>query len=97
MADIDIEIAYACPEKQVLYRLRVPAGTTVRHALHKSPLAQDFPELDTNGVPLGIFGKRADDHTVLQAHDRIEVYRALIADPKQARRKRAAQAKQHQA
>ncbi|UOP04989.1 RnfH family protein [Conchiformibius kuhniae] len=90
--EIDIEIAYGTAQVQKLYRLRVAAGTTAAQAVRECAVWRDFPDADP-AAPLGIFGKRISGDTVLQAHDRVEIYRPLLADPKQARRNRAANRK----
>jgi len=91
---IEIEVVYAAVDRQVLRTLRVPQGTTVRDAVLKSGIGDEFPELDLSDCPLGIFGKVVADPQVrlIQAGDRIEIYRPLLADPKEVRRLRAAKA-----
>ena len=84
----EIELAYGLADRQELHIMRVEEGTTVRQAALRSPIAERFPDVDLNTAPLGIFGKVVKDDTVLRAHDRIEVYRPLLIDPKDARRKR---------
>ncbi|MHC8383738.1 RnfH family protein [Pseudomonas sp. LB3P14] len=93
-AVIDIEVVYAAIDRQVLLSLTVPAGTTVRAALLMSGVGKVFAELDLADCPVGIFGKViADpDNRPVQAGDRIEIYRPLLADPKEVRRLRAAKA-----
>lgn len=86
---IEIEVAYALPRTQTVVTLRVPVGTTVRAALTRSAIAVQFAGGDRNSAAVGIWGKRVSLATVLQEHDRVEIYRPLIADSKQARRKRA--------
>ena len=93
MADIQIEIAYGTAQTQKLYRMVVKAACTARQAVLASPVANDFPDADVHTAPLGIFGKCVKDDTVLRDGDRIEVYRPLVADPKDARRKRVLQKK----
>ena len=93
MADIRIEIAYGTAQMQKLYRMTVKAACTARQAVLASPVANDFPDADVHTAPLGIFGKRVKDDTVLRDGDRIEIYRPLVADPKDARRKRVLQKK----
>ncbi|MHC8337435.1 RnfH family protein [Pseudomonas sp. HLT2-19-2] len=91
---IDVEVVYAAIDRQVLLSLTVPAGTTVRAALLMSGVGEAFAELDLADCPVGIFGKVVadpDNHPV-QAGDRIEIYRPLLADPKEVRRLRAAKA-----
>lgn len=91
---IEIEVVYAAVERQRLLSLTVPVGTTVRAGVLASGIGGEFPELDLAGCPVGIFGKQvAEPETrVLQAGDRIEIYRPLLADPKEIRRQRAAKA-----
>lgn len=87
---VEIEIACAWPDKQAVRLLQVPAGTNVRQALRLSGLADEFAELDIVAVTLGIFGKVVPDSYVPRAGERIEVYRPLRLDPREARRRRAA-------
>lgn len=91
---VEIEVVYAAVDRQVLLTLTVPAGTSLRAAVQASGIAVQFPELDPVGCPLGIFGKVVADAEVraVQAGDRIEIYRPLLADPKEVRRLRAAKA-----
>lgn len=91
---IEIEVVYAAVDRQVLLVASVPAGSTVREALFKSGVGSEFPELDLNNCSVGIFGKvvAEPDTRVVQAGDRIEIYRLLLADPKEVRRLRAAKA-----
>ncbi len=91
---IPVEVAYALPERQKIYRLEVEPGTTAYHAVEISGVLEDFPEIDLATAKMGIFGqalKGPKEHE-LKAMDRVEIYRPLIADPKEARRKRAAKA-----
>ena len=91
---IEVEVAYALPDKQKIYALLVENGTTALEAAKRSSVCKDFEGLDLDSVKMGIFGqavKSPADHK-LQAGDRVEIYRSLIADPKEARRKRAAKA-----
>jgi putative ubiquitin-RnfH superfamily antitoxin RatB of RatAB toxin-antitoxin module len=91
---VDVEVVYAAVDRQVLLSVTVPAGTTVRAALLKSGVGDVFAELNLADCPVGIFGKViADaDSRPVQAGDRIEIYRPLLADPKEVRRLRAAKA-----
>ena len=86
---IEVEVAYALPRTQSVVTLKVPVGTTVGEAIARSGIAVRPAGGDWNTVAGGICGKRTSLATVLQEHDRVEIYRPLIADPKQARRKRA--------
>ena len=90
---INIEVAYALPEKQVIIPVNVDVGTTVGEAIAQSGIMQEFPQIDVDNSTVGIFGKATKMTTVLKAGDRVEIYRALIADPKEVRRKRAAEGK----
>ncbi|HNP26358.1 MAG TPA: RnfH family protein [Nitrosomonas sp.] len=85
---IEVEIAYALPERQVLKKLQVPAGTNVEQAIHHSGIMHQFPEIDLNENRFGIFSKFVKREAVLQPRDRIEIYRPLTVDPKEARRLR---------
>jgi len=90
---INVEVAYALPEKQLIRALNVDAGTTIGAAIVQSGVMMDFPELELEDAKVGIFGKVAAMTTVLADGDRVEIYRPLIADPKEVRRKRAAAGK----
>ncbi len=87
-------MVYAAEDRQVLLTVAVPAGISLRAAVQASGIAQLFPELNLADCPLGIFGKVVADADVraVQAGDRIEIYRPLLADPKEVRRLRAAKA-----
>ena len=87
---IRVEVAYAKPEEQVIIPIDVPVGTTLEEAIRVSGILEHFPEIDLKKNRTGIFGKLAGPDTVLQDRDRVEIYRPLIADPREARRKRAA-------
>ncbi len=86
---IRVEVAYARPDRQVILPLVVPEGTTVDTALRQSEIELQFPEIDLENAKVGIFGKITRRDTVLRPRDRIEIYRPLIADPKEVRRQRA--------
>jgi uncharacterized protein len=91
--ELQIEVAYAQPHQQVVIALTVPAGTGVREAIERSGILARFPEIDLEKNKMGIFGKLAKADTVLHDQDRLEIYRPLLADPKDVRRSRAAAAK----
>jgi putative ubiquitin-RnfH superfamily antitoxin RatB of RatAB toxin-antitoxin module len=95
MAEIEIEVACALAGEQKLLRLSVPLGITVREAVLRSAMDAHFPGLDLAGAPLGIFGKLVPrpEERVLEAGERVEIYRPLLADPKEVRKARAARAK----
>jgi hypothetical protein len=94
MADsIQIEIAYAKPARQELVELKLPPDSTIRQALEASGLLQRHPEIELDKAKVGIFGKLAKLDAVLRDRDRVEIYRPLIADPKEVRKQRAAEGK----
>jgi hypothetical protein len=90
---IAVEVVYALPAAQTLLRLAVARGTTVVQAIHASGVLERHPEIDLAQSKVGLFGKVTTPETVLQAGDRVEIYRPLLADPKEVRRLRAAQGK----
>src|SRR5690606_27056208 len=76
--------------RQVLVALTVPAGTTAGEAVRRAGMQERFPELDVAKAKIGVFGRLCSSDRVLAAGDRVEIYRPLLADPKEVRRKRAA-------
>ncbi len=90
---INIEVVYALPNEQILLKKSVPAGTTVAGAIQASGVFDKHPEIDLAANKLGIFGKLTKPDAVLRDKDRVEIYRPLIADPKEVRRKRAEEGK----
>lgn len=92
MADmINIEVAWGDPAKQILLVLQVEAGTTLIEAVDLSGIREQVPELEIDAARLGIFSRKKPPDFVLREGDRVEIYRPLIADPKEIRRKRAAE------
>ncbi len=85
-----VEVAYALPQKQVIIPIEVKTGTTALAAIQQSGLLLQYPELSLKNCKIGIFGKMVCLDTALQPLDRVEIYRPLIADAKEARRLRAA-------
>ena len=94
MAKIQVEVAYATPEKQKILALEVEEGTTVYQAAEQSGIVNEFPEIVLADAKMGLFGKavRNPQEEVLREMDRVEIYRPLIIDPKVARANRAAKA-----
>lgn len=86
---IEIEVAYALPDNQTVLRLDLPAGTTAQQAVEVSGILGIFPEICFPRNKLGIFGKLIKPDTILRSRDRVEIYRPLIVDPKEGRRRRA--------
>ena len=82
-----IEVAYAKAEQQVIVVLDLPENSTVEAAINASGLLARFPEIELSAA--GIFGKASELHQLLKTADRVEIYRPLHNDPKEARRQRA--------
>lgn len=91
--EITVEVAYALPQEQVVLSLSVLPGTTAQQAVELSGILNKFPEIDLARNKLGIFAKLSKPDTVLRDRDRVEIYRPLIADPKEVRKKRAEEGK----
>lgn len=92
---IAVEVAYATPERQLIVSLNVPRGATAQEAVRRSGIDAEFPGLRAEHEPMGIFSRPLNgkdlplpDEYVMQPRDRVEIYRPLIADPKQVRRRR---------
>lgn len=90
---IRIEVAHARPERQELLALDIDEGTTAIEAVRASGIAEMFPDLDIEAAKLGVFGKLCPPDRVLRPGDRVEIYRPLKADPKEVRRRLAAEGK----
>lgn len=86
---ITVEVAYALPQAQVIISLTVNSGTTALEAIELSGILQQFPAICLTESKIGIFGKITPNETVLKPMDRVEIYRPLIANAKEARRLRA--------
>lgn len=88
---IRVEVAYARPEKQRIIALQVPSGTTILQAVQQSGIVEEFPEIDLAVAKMGIYSKAVPkpSEQVLAEGDRVEIYRPLLIDPKQARLNRA--------
>jgi len=89
---IEVEVAYARPERQLIFRVKGTSGMLIRDAVERSGVLQEFPEIDIEQAQVGVFSKAAKMDTPLENGDRVEIYRPLIADPKAARKKKAAKA-----
>ena len=90
---LTIEVVYALPTKQQLISLKLPPGSTVRQAIDASGLLLKHPEIDLSKNRIGVFAKLTKPDALLRDHDRVEIYRPLIADPKEVRKQRAAAGK----
>lgn len=90
MADpIHVQVCYATPLREFFRELAVEPGTTIAQAIELSGILQAIPGIDLSTQPVGLFGKKRPLDTLLREHDRIEIYRPLVADPKESRRRRA--------
>jgi putative ubiquitin-RnfH superfamily antitoxin RatB of RatAB toxin-antitoxin module len=86
----EVEVAYALPERQMILRVPAEAGMTVGEAIERSGIREHFPEIDLSVNKVGLFGKASTLDAEVRPGDRVEIYRPLIADPKEARKQRAA-------
>ena len=91
--EIKVEVCYALADKQILIPVRLPAGATLQQGLERSGILEKHPEIDLKKNKFGVFAKLSKLDTVLRDRDRIEIYRPLIADPKEVRKQRAAEGK----
>ena len=89
VAKIRVEVAYATPDKQVLLSLEVPQGCTVAEAIGLSGIREEFPEMEQDPKAVGVFSKKVALDDELREGDRVEIYRPLLADPKEMRKQRA--------
>lgn len=92
-SDIHVEVVYALPEKQSLLHVRLAEGSTVEDAIRASGILDAFPEIDLAKSKVGLFSKLVKLSESVRDRDRVEIYRPLIADPKEVRRKRAEEGK----
>lgn len=92
-ARVQVEVAFATEEEQAIFSIEGGPGLTAHAAIDRSGVLQRFPDIDLTVNKIGVFGKVVKLDRVLVSGDRVEIYRPLIADPKEARKKRAAQGK----
>lgn len=97
MSQIHIQIAYALPDRYYLKSFKVEEGTMLQSAILDSGILNQFTEIDLRQNKVGIFARPAKLTDILQDGDRVEIYRPLLADPKEIRRKRAAEQAAEQA
>ena len=90
---ISIEVCYALSSKQELVKLSLPEGASLQQAVEASGLLEKYPEIDLKKNKFGIWNKLSKADSVLRDKDRVEIYRPLIADPKEVRKQRAAEGK----
>jgi putative ubiquitin-RnfH superfamily antitoxin RatB of RatAB toxin-antitoxin module len=86
---LHVQLCYATALAETWRDLMVEEGATIEQAVAQSGLLDELPDIDLASHPVGLFGKKRPLDTVLREHDRIEIYRPLVADPKESRRKRA--------
>jgi putative ubiquitin-RnfH superfamily antitoxin RatB of RatAB toxin-antitoxin module len=86
---VRVSVVYALPDDQTVATLELPAGSTVRQALDAVAHSSPFRELDLGSMPVGIFGRLVERDARLEEGDRVELYRPLASDPREARRRRA--------
>ena len=92
-AKMNVEVTYALPTQQPLLRVKLAEGATVEDAIRASGVLDAFPEIDLTKNKVGIFSKLVKLDEKVRDRDRVEIYRPLIADPKEVRRKRAEEGK----
>ena len=90
---IHVEVVYALPQKQRVFNLVVSSEMTVEEIIQQSGILTLYPEIDLSRNKVGVFSRNVKLDTTVENRDRIEIYRPLLADPKDIRRKRAEQAK----
>lgn len=90
---IRVEVVYALPDQQEILALELPSGASLIQAVEASGILARHPEIDVTTNKFGVFAKLAKPDTVLRDRDRVEIYRPLVADPKEVRKKRAAEGK----
>lgn len=86
---LDVEVVYALPERQMLLKVQVAEGATIADVIQSSGILTHFPEINLMQQKVGIFGKVREQTDAVSAGDRVEIYRPLTIDPKEARRAKA--------
>jgi uncharacterized protein len=87
---IQVHVCYAVETREFIRTMQVPPGTTIGQAIEQSGVLEAFPDINLSTAPVGIYAKKKTLDTVLRERDRVEIYRPLVADPKDSRRRRAA-------
>lgn len=90
---LSIEVCYALPDRQTLLTVELPENATLYDAICASGVLIRHPEIDLTQQKFGVFGKILPLNTLLTEHDRVEIYRPLIIDPKISRQRRAEKAR----
>ena len=86
---VAIEVVFALPEKQEVIQVEVPSGTLIRDAIRLSCIELRFPSYDLSGLPVGVWSEVKTEACVVQSGDRVQIYRSLVRNAKDARRRRA--------
>lgn len=94
MSLIQVEVVYALPQRQTVLSLKVAQPCDVQQVIEQSGILQQFPDIDLTQNMVGVFGRQVKLDSHLREGDRVEIYRPLLADPKEIRRRRAEQAKE---
>ena len=92
-ATIRVEVAYARPDEQLIIPVEVAEGATLEQAIIQSRIQERFPEIQLQTAKVGVFGKLGKLSAIARPGDRIEIYRPLLADPKEVRKQRAVEGK----
>lgn len=87
---MQVYVCYGTAEREYLRPMQVAPGTTIGQAIEQSGVLTEFPDINLATQPVGIYARKKTLDTVLRERDRIEIYRPLVADPKDSRRRRAA-------
>ncbi|CAD6514528.1 hypothetical protein LMG28727_00947 [Paraburkholderia kirstenboschensis] len=85
---LSVQVCYALATEQVLIAVELPAGATLMQAIEASGILQRYPQIDLGTQKVGVFGKLKPLDTPLADHDRVEIYRPLLVDPKVSRQRR---------
>ena len=88
-----VEVIYALPEEQILFNVALNVAVTVKDVILQSKILEEYSELDIDSMDVGLFGKATKMEQIVRDKDRIEIYRPLIADPKEVRKRKAAEGK----
>jgi len=94
LAQLSIEVVYGTPTRQEIISCQVGPNTTIEQAILSSGIIEEFPEIDLAVNNVGIWNRAAKLTDMVKDLDRIEVYRPLLADPKEVRKRRAEKAKE---
>lgn len=91
---INIEVVYGLPHKQTLLTLKIAENSTVLQAIEASGIQKIYTDIDLNENKVGIWNRTCKSTDTLSEGDRVEIYRSMVADPKEVRKRRAEKAKE---